>query len=410
MVQVIAVSDMLPGREMCDDAREQTGTWRRTADANVVRAGLAIVIMMTFLKGTARAQLCTAEGDEPLEILLHPGASTTVQLPEEILDARIRHRGEFLFEAVGHDLNLRPLPGTPAGTEALVQVETGTLYRTFRLRVVERVEDAQREVVVSPVAAVERAGAAAAPAIPATEPAVAEPAASAPASAPGPSEPSAPEPARPEGGVTTEPAGAAAADRDAAAAGSLRFEISVHAVAALAGTTEITLAGLEGKDARQSHRAFSMRVAVAPPDAWWSVEASVGGEQLAAPTTHGNDREDSPRADVAVVSGPLLRADAGMRARLGTRFSPTVYAGGGFQARHRDIEHTTKRPIDEPSPQDDTTRDMPFRGVLALGMGLEYRAGNLLLGVELHVRQGVPADYRSVSWLVSVGFVLDQGE
>jgi hypothetical protein len=53
---------------------------------------------------------------------------------------------------------------------------------------------------------------------------------------------------------------------------------------------------------------------------------------------------------------------------------------------------------------------MPFLGVLVLGMGLEHRAGNLLLGVDFQVRQGVPADYRSVTWLLSAGYVLAQGE
>ena len=53
---------------------------------------------------------------------------------------------------------------------------------------------------------------------------------------------------------------------------------------------------------------------------------------------------------------------------------------------------------------------MRYRGVLTLGLGLQRRAGNVLLGVDFQIRQGVPADYRSVEALLSVGFFLDQGE
>ena len=147
-----------------------------------------------------------------------------------------------------------------------------------------------------------------------------------------------------------------------------------------------------------------MRLAVAPPDAWWVVEASVSGEQLVAPTVHGRVDGTAPQGrEVLMVSGPRLRADAGMRARFGAPWSATAYAGIGLQMHHRDIE---KPSAAEPKP----TGDMPLGGVLALGMGLEYRAGALLLGLELHLRQGVPADYRSMEALLSVGFFLNQGE
>jgi hypothetical protein len=189
--------------------------------------------------------------------------------------------------------------------------------------------------------------------------------------------------------------GPAAAD-DARDTGALRFDLSVQALAALAGTTQLTVAGFKAIDARQPHRAFGVRVAGSPHDARWAVEANVSGEWPAAPTTH--------RAEglTALVSGPWLRADAGMRARLRTRLSPTAYAGLGLQWHHRDIKTTLET--------DPLGRRLPVVGVLALGLGLEYRSGGLLLGLELHVRQDVTAQYHSVSALLSVGFCLDQGE
>jgi hypothetical protein len=50
---------------------------------------------------------------------------------------------------------------------------------------------------------------------------------------------------------------------------------------------------------------------------------------------------------------------------------------------------------------------MPFLGVLALGLGLEYRSRDMSLGLELHIRQGVPDEYRSISAVLSAGFFLD---
>jgi hypothetical protein len=174
----------------------------------------------------------------------------------------------------------------------------------------------------------------------------------------------------------------------------------VHAVAAL-GTTEVTVAGYEPKDVRQPHHAFGVLVAGHPRDTWWSVEASVSGEWPVAPVTY--IQADGDERHEVEVDGPRLRADVGLKARFGSSLIPTAYAGIELQAHLRDIE-SARAGDDEP------TGDMPFASVLALGMGLEYRAGDLLLGLDLHIRQGLPADYRSVAALLSVGCFLDQGE
>jgi hypothetical protein len=80
---------------------------------------------------------------------------------------------------------------------------------------------------------------------------------------------------------------------------------------------------------------------------------------------------------------------------------PNFYAGIGLQAHYLDIEDS------EEQASNQLTRDLPFEGVLAFGIGLEYRVRDMFLGIELHVRQGVPAGYRSVAGLLSVGWYLD---
>ena len=130
------------------------------------------------------------------------------------------------------------------------------------------------------------------------------------------------------------------------------------------------------------------------------MEANVTWESLVAPTTQRDERGDH----VLDVGGPRLRADAGLRGRFGTTWTATFYSGIGLQAHYLDIDAPGNPMATE------GIRDLPFEGALALGMGLEYRAGDMLLGLDLHARQGVPADYRSVAALLSVGFFLDQGE
>ncbi len=183
------------------------------------RAGLAaMLIVAASLPTLARSQDGPADTEEALVIPLHPSTPTVVQLPDEIVDAWLRHRGEFLMEVIGQNINLRPHLDTPVGTEAVVVVETTAMRRRFRLRVVARPEDAVRKIELPAVDAVERAGKARLEALPVVPPAPA-PAASAPPQ-PQPSHAghaSAPQRAEP----VTEPA--------AAVTGSPRYDLAVHA-------------------------------------------------------------------------------------------------------------------------------------------------------------------------------------
>ena len=344
-----------------------------------------LFVVAMSLPGPARAQ---SDTDEVPEILLHPRVPTILKLPDVIVDARLLDRGEIRFIIVDDDkLYIRPLPGTPAGTGALLEVDTQTLRRTFQVRVVRRARDATRDVLILPPAAqprIELVTPLIPPVVPAPPPAP-EPAAP-------PPEPAAPLPAPfPAPDVEPTTYGATAIPRPR------RIELSVHAVGALVGTSEYTVPGHAPINARQPHRALGMRVAIRRPGAWCAVEANVSGESPAAPTTHRR-RSNSARI---IVSGPLLRVDAGLRVRLDAPLNPSAYAGIGLQEHHRDIDSGNAR---------DPQRTLPRGGVLTLGLGLEYRVSNLLLGLELHLRQGVPTNYHSVAALLSVGFFLDQGE
>ena len=363
-----------------------------------MRAGLVVLIVIVIaLPEMARSQTNT-DTDTALTIAIHPEVSTILQLPDEIVHTWIDHHGEIRVARMGSQLAIRPRAGTRAGVEASLEVETRTLHRTFRLRVVERARDANLDVLVLPVGRAQDVDEST-PEAPPVTPTEEESAASASANEPGPVEPPAemepaPAPVKP----VTEPDIEPTAERAAVAAAAPRFDLSVHAVVALVGTTALDVAGYEAKEARQSHRAFGVRVAGRPRGAWWAVEGNVSGEWPVTPTTHTQPGE--VRDDLQ-VSGPWLRADVGLRARFDTRWTPTAYGGMGLQAHHRDFGN----PETEPN-----RGDMPFSGVLALGMGLEYRTGDMLFGLELHVRQGVPADYRSTAVLLSVGCFLDQGE
>jgi hypothetical protein len=364
-----------------------------------MRAGLAVLIVIViWLPEMARSQTHT-DTDAALTIAIHPEVSTILQLPDEIVHTWIEHHGEIMVARVGRELAIRPRDGTPAGVEASLEVQTMSLRRTVRLLVVERAGDANTEILVLPVER-EQDVEPLTPAVPPVTPmekAPEEPAASASANGPMPAVPAAeakPAPAPTE--QVTERHIEPTAGRAAATASAPRFELSVHGVVAL-GTTALDVAGYEAKNARQPHRAVSARVAVRPRDACWAVEANVGGEWPVAPTLHARGTDDKIE-----TSGPWLRVDGGLRMRCGARVIPTAYGGIGLQAHHRDID------LSKPSNRNDGRQgDMPFLGVLALGLGLEYRSRDVSLGLELHIRQGVPDGYRSTSAVLSAGFFLD---
>jgi hypothetical protein len=278
-----------------------------------------------------------------------------------------------MIAGAGTQLAVRPLPGTPAGVERLLEVKTRTLHRMFRLRVVARAEDAMREVVVS-----------AAP----------EPAASAPLGLP-----EAPEPPRsPDVAHASAPERAEPAAKSPVAASPRRLDLAVHAVVSL-GFAALDLAGYESTRGRQFQHALGLRLTGAPRDTWWAVEADVS----AAWATGSMEYRAMPDMETLEVTGPWLRAEIGMRARMGVTWMPTAYVGLGFQTHLRRSEKVGQFGLQAA----DTMKD---GAVLVLGMGLQRRARDFLLGLDFQMRQGGPDDYRSVAALWTVGYFLDRGE
>jgi hypothetical protein len=377
--------------------------FEHTADANGVWAGLAVIMVMIFLEGPAGAQ----SGAEPVvTIPVHPGTSTIFFLPDEVLGIRLTADVAGLMAATYYDekVVVRPLRGVPVGTEVTLAVKTATVKQRFLLRVVRHVRDASTRVVVAQAVMAEPAAEPAARTR-AGVPALAKALAASPfIHVPRLEPPAAPEPAL---AVATEPARPAAAEGARARAVSApRFDVSVHALAAL-GTTELTVPGYVPVIARRTHLALGVLLAVAPRGAWWAVALNVSGERLAGPTVHEDVNEDRRRAQVT-TSGRRLRAELSWKARLGTRWMPTAQIGFGLQAHYRNSDRVGANP--SPGELNEITRDMPFGGVLVVGAGLERQVGDMLLGIEFQVRQGVPADYRSVSVLLSWGCFLDQGD
>jgi hypothetical protein len=319
--------------------------------------------------------------DASPEIPVHPKVTTYLIFPDEIVRARFTGLVTGMMRATNLDekLLIRPSAELSAGTEVVVWVQTATVRQRFRLRVVRRAADAWRHVVViAPAAASPQprettARAALARAVRMLVDGLLA--------------------SRDAGAPEREPQPAPATER-AGAATRPRFAISFHAVAALVGTTELTVPGYKATQARQSHRAIGVRVTGRRPGASWGIEANVSGEWPVAPTLL------SMRNTELELHGAWLRADVGLKTWFGTGLVPTASVWLGLQVHHRD---SVSEQTDAPGGRPDG--DMPFGGVLTVGLGLEYRVRNLSLGLELHVRQGVPAEYRSVSTLLSVGWV-----
>jgi hypothetical protein len=383
---------------------------------SAMSAGVAVAILVAIsLPEPVHAQ---SSADEVPVILLHPRVATVLQLPDKIDSASVFDRGELRTAIVGDKLYIRPWPGTPAGMEASLDVETRTARQTFRLRVVARARDANREIRVLPVEAQapeeSTPEAPAEPEVPpeaSTEPEVppeipaepeappvavtpeaAAPAASAPASTPSPVPTGDPEP--PE--KPAEPAAAADMERKSTVTtGVPRFDLSAHLVIGL-GVTALDFAGYDPRDGFQRHYAFGVRLAGEPPGGWWALEVELSGESLAGPLAYARE---AGSLDLD-VRGAWLRGMLGMRVQGGIRWMPSIYAGIGA---HAHLRETTL-------PEGSRSSTMEHGGVLALGTGLQYRTRDILLGFDVQVRLGGLDDYRSIAAFLTVGRVLDQGE
>jgi hypothetical protein len=302
-------------------------------------AGVCLVIIvsmaMTSRPGMARAQPGT---DDILEIPVHPKVATIMYLPDAITRARVNPGSSMEVTIVGRTLQVRPDPGVPAGLEALLAVETPTMLLTFRLCVVEHPEDAREELVVVAMQSEQRAE---------------------------------------EGAIAgaTEPLG------------SSRLAFSIHVTTALAGVTEVNVPGYTSRKGLRSHRTIGLRVAISPHDAWWAVEGNIGGEWLDAPTVHVKDVENMQQEEWR-VSRPWLEAAVGLRAGTGTKWRATAQAGFGLQAHLRQIERTSiAAGVRQPLP---STEGMSYGAVLTLGMGLQRQIGDVSLGLDFQMQQGVP--------------------
>jgi hypothetical protein len=358
-----------------------------------MRAGLAVlIVIVTSLPELARSQANT-DTDTALTIAIHPEVSTILQLPDEIVHTWIDHHGEIRVARIGNALAIRPRAGTPAGVEASLEVATRTVHRTFRLRVVARARDASRDVLVLPAEGPEVP-----PVRPAepVAPAVQEPSASTSTSVPS-SAPPEPLAGREPAGEPSEPITAPVA----AAIPFPRLELSLHAVGGL-GFTGLHVAGHDPTTALRSHGGLGMRLMGRRPSAWWAPAVTVSAEWPSGPMQYGGNSEEQPGL---VVSGPLLRAEVGMSAQLGARWIPVAYAGIGMQVQLRRTG-ATGTGEDPGAP----VAEMKPGAVVALGMGLQYRAGDVLLGLEFQGRYGGPDGYGSITALWTVGYFLDQGE
>jgi hypothetical protein len=366
-----------------------------------VKACLVVVVMAGLLPALVLAQ---SGMDVPDAIPIHPDVPTILVLPEAVEGVWVIGHGALMVQGVGKEVYVRPRPGTPADVEALVEVKTRTLHRFFLVRVVARAGDATREVVVSAAPAavcVDQPGRDAAPA----PPAAAGPAASAPASppVPAPAEPAASPPAgapvpAPAGPAPSQPAPTTVPEDEHAAAAASRFEFSAHALVGM-GFTGLDIAGYRPATALQHHYALGLRLEGALREHWLSLEADISGESPAGPMVFKRSPESERE-----VTGARLRGELGLRASAGTTWIPSAYAGIGLQVHLRRLMETS------PSQGPGAITAMARGAVLALGLGLQYRARSTLLGLEFQVRQGGPDDYFSVVAFLTLGRLLEQGE
>lgn len=187
------------------------------------------------------------------------------------------------------------------------------------------------------------------------------------------------------------------------------LDLSVHALAGPPGFTSLRVPGFEPQNALRPHLALGARFAAAPPGGWWAIEAGVLWEWLLMPTEHDGPLGGGTQTQlVHEIGGSWLRMEVGFRMRLEAVWTPSLYAGIGVQAHFRRAELAlsmgqNRQPID-------SSLDMTYAVVPALGLGIQRRIGDAFLGLDIQMRQGIPADYRSVDAFLSVGYVLDRGE
>jgi hypothetical protein len=237
--------------------------WVGTA-ASALRTCLATVLVMVSLPAPARGQ---PEVEAATEIPVHPRVTTILQLPDDVVLARFTGQTSGMMRAtkLRELLYIQPRAGLRAGTEVGLLVQTATLRRRFRLRVVAHARDAREDVLVLG---------------PEAEP---RPAASASEGAP--------DPAPPEPGDLV-PTGEAPMVRP-----SRRTEFSVHVVGSF-GFTGLDLPGQQPYVARQPHAGLGARFVVTRTDAWWALEASITGDLPGGPMSFAADSNQlSPNAD-----------------------------------------------------------------------------------------------------------------
>jgi hypothetical protein len=347
---------------MHGDAPDQpgaTGLGYRMGNATWVCFG--VILLLVSLPAPARGQPEPA----PREIPVHPRVTTIVEMPDEIELARFAGQTSGMMEGTktGNLLSIRPRAGLRAGTEVALLVRTATVSRRFRLRVVGRAQDAWSHVTVL-------------------------------AADTGPAQPASA--ATGDSGPTAEVEEAIASPAPAKTR-SPRTVISLHFVGSL-GFVGLDVAGFRPSTAREVHTGLSVRLMVTRPDVRWALEANLGGELPGGPLSFF--ASDSEAAEVA-LNGPWLRLEVGTRFLLGgTKWNPSLNAGFGVQAHLRRTKDTRLR--DSPSSE-----TMPRGVVLTLGLGLQRRIGDLLLGVDFQLREGGPDGYHSAGVFWGVGGYLD---
>jgi hypothetical protein len=345
---------------------------RWTGADSATWACFAMVLVMVSLPAPARGQ---PEAGASREIPVHPDITTVLSLPDTIELARFTGQETGMMQATKREnlLHIQPRAGLRAGTEVALFVQTATVRRRFRLRVVGRARDAWRHVMVL---------------APDAEPA--------PATSVSPGTPA---PASPEPLSDSEPTGKPDESKTSQAPVLLRSprpEISVHFVGSL-GFTGLDVRGSQPFRTRQLQAGLGARLMVTRPGAWWAFEGNILGEWPGGPMSFRDDNSIRTRIE---VDGPWLRVESGIRAQLGgTKWISSLYAGLGAQAHLRRTE-----PLYDGLASSET---MPHGPVLALGIGLQRRAGRILMGLDFQVRQGWPDGYYSMTAFWTVGSFLD---